>query len=65
MMVNGFKYNGPNVNKIKIIGEETEGDIKDMKNDVSQPQSRDTHCGSSPNRGYQSIDNYNAHKKNR
>ena len=65
MMVNGFEYNERNVNKIKRIGEETEIDIKDIKNNSSQFQFHETHCGSTPNGSNQSIDHYNAHKKNR
>ena len=65
MMVNGFKYNDPNVNKTTRIDEETEIDIKGIKNNSSQHQSQKTHCGSSPNGGNQSINNYNAYKKNR
>ena len=65
MMANSFKYNEPNVNKTTNIGEETEIDIKDIKNNSSQLQSQETHCGSSPYGGNQSIDHYHAHKKNR
>ena len=65
MMANSFKYNEPNVNKTTNIGEETEIDIKDIKNNSSQFQSKETHCGFLPNGGNQSIDNYNAYKKKR
>ena len=65
MMVNGFEYNERNVNKIKRIGEETEIDIKDIKNNSSQFQPKETHCAVLPNWGNQSINNYNAYKKNR
>ena len=65
MIVNGFEYNERNVNKIKRIGEETEIDIKDIKNNSSQFQSKETHCGFLPNRGHQSINKYNAYRKNR
>ena len=64
-MVNGFEYNETSAKKIKRTGEETERDIKDMKNNVSKFQSQETHCGSLSNGGNQSIDNYNAYKKNR
>ena len=65
MMVNDFKYNEPKVNKTTRIGEESEIDIKDIKNNSSQLQSQETHCGSLPYWGNQSIDHYPAHKKNR
>ena len=65
MMVNGFKYNETNVNKTIRIGEGTEIDIKDIKNNSSQFQSKETHCGFLPDGGNQSINNYNAYKKKR
>jgi len=65
MMVNGFEYNEPNVNKIKRIGEETEIDIKDIKNNSSHFQCQKIHCESLPNGGNRSNDNYNKYKKNR